>query len=88
MKKVVHPLVQRKPIPDSDKDHPLKGNWLGYREIHIQFDWILIYKIENDTLYLIRTGRHHDIFKLPRRQDNDTSYSRTRFGRKFAILDG
>ena len=49
----------------SGKDHELSGNWVGYRECHIQPDWLLIYYIENDVLVLTlaRTGTHSDLFK-------------------------
>ncbi len=47
-------------------DHELAGKYIGYRECHIQPDWLLIYLIENDilTLTLIDTGTHSDLFKL------------------------
>ena len=50
-------------LPQSNYDHPLKGNWRGYRECHIQPDWLLIYKIEEDILVLslTRTGTHNDL---------------------------
>ena len=46
------------------KDHQLSGNWKGYRECHIQPDWLLIYEIIDDTLVLslTRTGTHSDLF--------------------------
>ncbi len=46
------------------RDHALHGNWEGFRECHIQPDWLLIYLIENDilTLTLTDTGTHADIF--------------------------
>ena len=28
-------LIERKPLPASSFDHPLKGNWKGYRDVHI-----------------------------------------------------
>jgi mRNA interferase YafQ len=42
----------------------LSGDYLGCRECHIQPDWLLIYKIENDVLALslMRTGTHSDLF--------------------------
>ena len=45
-------------------DHQLSGNWKGYRECHIEPDWLLIYRIENDILVLTlsRTGTHSDLF--------------------------
>ena len=47
------------------RDHSLTGNFAGFRECHIQPDWLLIYLIENDilTLTLVDTGTHSDIFK-------------------------
>ena len=44
------------------RDHPLQGNWRGYRECHIEPDWLLIYNVENDTLRLGRTGSHSELF--------------------------
>ena len=46
------------------KDHSLSGNWSGYRELHIESDWLLIYKIiSNNTVIFVRTGTHSDLFK-------------------------
>ena len=46
------------------KDHALSGNWSGYRECHIEPDWLLIYEILDDILVLSisRTGTHSDLF--------------------------
>ncbi|PKV04910.1 type II toxin-antitoxin system YafQ family toxin [Bifidobacterium pseudolongum] len=46
------------------RDHSLTGNWRGYREIHIEGDWLLIYRIEKTELQLVltRTGSHDDLF--------------------------
>ena len=52
-------------IRDSEnRDHELTGNWVGHRECHIQPDWLLIYRIEDDVLVLTlaRTGTHSDLF--------------------------
>lgn len=47
------------------RDHALSGNWAGYRELHIEPDWLLIYKIipKQNTVIFIRTGTHSDLFK-------------------------
>ncbi|HUH45464.1 MAG TPA: type II toxin-antitoxin system YafQ family toxin [Treponemataceae bacterium] len=52
------------PLPKEYKDHNLCGNYEGFRECHIQPDWLLIYKKnqENLFLYLTRTGSHSDLF--------------------------
>ena len=62
---VVEKLKVRIPLDEKYKDHPLSGNYKGYRECHIQPDWLLIYLIENDilTLTLVDTGTHSDLFK-------------------------
>lgn len=49
-------------LPARYKDHPLKGNWGGCRDAHIEPDWLLIYRIQGEALHLLRTGRHADLF--------------------------
>ncbi len=56
-------LIEETPIPPEYKDHPLKHNWRHHRDSHLEPDWLLIYKIENNDLYFIRTGSHADIFE-------------------------
>lgn len=50
-------------LPEKNRDHLLTGDYSGYRECHIQPDWLLIYRIEGDALYLHSTGTHSDLFK-------------------------
>ena len=47
------------------RDHNLIGNYKGYRECHIESDWLLIYKIMENILILTlsRTGTHSELFK-------------------------
>ena len=40
------------PVVRQNRDHPLTGDWVGYRECHIQSDWLLVYLIENGVLVL------------------------------------
>jgi len=51
-------------LPEKNKDHALAGDWNGYRECHIQPDWLLIYKTEENlrVLVLVRTGTHSKLF--------------------------
>ena len=62
--KVITTLALGEHLPNENRDHDLHGNWKGYRECHIQSDWLLIYKIEKDILVLTltRTGTHSDLF--------------------------
>jgi mRNA interferase YafQ len=64
VKDVVRLLVADQLLPERHRDHPLVGNWSGYRECHIEPDWLLIYKIDRDEeiLTLVRTGTHADLF--------------------------
>ena len=47
------------------RDHALKGEWEGFRELHIESDWLLIYRIDHDMLQLVltRTGSHDSLFR-------------------------
>ena len=50
-------------LPEKNKDHQLTGNYSGYRECHIEPDWLLVYKQTPGELQLYRTGTHSDLFK-------------------------
>jgi len=56
-------LLNQQPLETKYEDHFLIGNWKGRRELHIEPDWLLIYKIEDDMLILERTGSHSELFK-------------------------
>ena len=60
---IIGKLSRREPLPPNHKDHPLRNNWIGFRECHITPDWLLIYRIfENKlVLSLTRTGSHSDL---------------------------
>jgi mRNA interferase YafQ len=59
---VVVTLVAEKPLEEQYHEHALIGNWRGFRECHIQPDWLLIYRIEGNELQLARTGSHAELF--------------------------
>lgn len=60
---VIVMLVAQESLDERYRDHTLVGNWKGFRECHIQPDWLLIYRIENDELQLARTGSHAELFR-------------------------
>ena len=62
LKAVLLLLIEGKPLPLAHGDHPLKGNWKGFRDLHIEPDWLLLYRIHGDELQLARTGTHADLF--------------------------
>jgi mRNA interferase YafQ len=59
---VLELLVSGKPLPEKNRDHDLGGNWIGYRDCHIEPDWLLIYRIEKEELILVRLGSHNEVF--------------------------
>ena len=61
---VLHLLASVEQLPEKYQDHPLKGEMRGYRECHIEPDWLLVYLITQDNLVLLAcgTGTHSDLF--------------------------
>ena len=62
-KQIVQHLINGEPIPATFKDHPLVGNWNGYRELHLETDFLFIYRLTETELYGQRLGTHADLFK-------------------------
>ena len=62
LKRVIEKLDAREKLEPKYKDHQLSGNWKGHRDCHIESDWILIYRIEDEDLFLERTGSHSELF--------------------------
>jgi mRNA interferase YafQ len=62
---VIKDLINEIPLDPKLKEHPLKGNYAGYLECHIEPDWLLVYKIDKDAqeIYFSRTGTHADLFQ-------------------------
>ncbi|MCM1299766.1 MAG: type II toxin-antitoxin system YafQ family toxin [Firmicutes bacterium] len=64
LQNVIDTLLSEKTLDPGFKDHSLIGEYVGFRECHIQPDWLFIYKIDNKRLILVasRTGSHSDLF--------------------------
>lgn len=56
-------LESGKALPSKYRDHKLIGDYSGSRELHIEPDWLLIYKPSSQEIVLERTGTHSDLFK-------------------------
>ena len=58
-------IANETPLPQKLCDHALSGNYKGFRECHIEPDWLLVYAVQKKvlTLTLMRTGTHSDIFR-------------------------
>ena len=61
---IIQMLRERKTLDPKHRDHALTGDYAGFRECHIQPDWLLIYMIDGGNLILTasRTGTHSDLF--------------------------
>jgi mRNA interferase YafQ len=64
LKEIMTLLAEDKSLPSEKRDHQLSGGWVGYRECHVQPDFLLIYK-KNDKEHSIRferAGSHSELF--------------------------
>ena len=61
---IMNLIEYEKPLSPKLKDHPLMGAWVGHRELHINPDWLLVYKIlpKEKVVIFVRTGTHSDLF--------------------------
>lgn len=66
---VILMLANDEDLPAALCDHQLSGNFVGFRDCHVEPDWVLIYKkiddevLELQELRLEATGTHSDLFK-------------------------
>lgn len=61
---VIDCLLAERPLDQKYLDHELTGQYKGFKECHIEPDWLLIYTTNNRELILTvtRTGTHSDLF--------------------------
>ena len=45
------------------RDHKLVGSYKNRRECHIEPDFLLIYSVKDDTLFLERLATHSELFR-------------------------
>ena len=64
LENVLQLLLEEQVLDIKYRDHSLTGNYTGFRECHIQPDWLLVYMINHEKLILTasRTGSHSDLF--------------------------
>lgn len=62
LQEIIEFLAKKGKLPAKYRDHNLTGNWVHHRECHVRSDVLLIYKVENDTLFLTRFGSHSELF--------------------------
>ena len=62
LRTVIEWLLTGEPLPRELGDHSLKGEWKASRDLHIEADWVLIYRVDGDAVRFERTGTHADLF--------------------------
>ena len=65
LKAAIDLLIDGEVLPPQYRDHPLRGNFAGSRDCHIEPDWVLIYTLAENDLHVRfeRTGTHSDLFR-------------------------
>ena len=60
---IARTLLAGESLDPIHRDHKLTGNYVGRRECHIESDWLLVYKCEEENIVFERLGTHSDLFK-------------------------
>lgn len=75
LKAVTDDLIHGRPLSPLRRDHPLTGEWAGFRDCHVEGDWVLIYRIDaipekarklgtpEESVTFARTGTHADLLE-------------------------
>jgi mRNA interferase YafQ len=63
LREVLDLLIGGNELPPRHRDHPLRGDYLGSRDCHIEPDWIRIYTLDGNHVRFERTGTHSDLFR-------------------------
>lgn len=64
LRTVLMMLLQQAELPAEYRDHAPSGDWIGFRDLHIEPDWLLLFRIKGDEVQLARTGMHSDLFRM------------------------
>ncbi|HXN46881.1 MAG TPA: type II toxin-antitoxin system YafQ family toxin [Bryobacteraceae bacterium] len=56
-------LQAQQPLPARCRPHALRGNWPGHWDCHVKPDWLLLYRVTETELILVRTGSHAELFE-------------------------
>lgn len=60
---MMHLIANEGPLPSEYFDHPLSGPFKDHRDCHVTGDWLLIYKLDRDSVIFVRTGSHSELFR-------------------------
>ena len=62
LSKLMRRLANEEKLEPRLRDHNLSGDWMDFRECHIEPNWLLIYRVADDEIIFVRTGTHPDLF--------------------------
>jgi mRNA interferase YafQ len=62
LEEIVDLLQSQQPLPARCRPHALRGNWSGHWDCHVKPDWLLLYRVTETELILVRTGSHAELF--------------------------
>jgi mRNA interferase YafQ len=62
LSKVIQLLRKTETLDKKYKPHKIIGEYKDYMECHIEPDWLLVYKTNENLVTLYRTGSHSDLF--------------------------
>jgi len=63
LKTMISDLQNKQEIDERFKRHPLKGTMKGYESIHLKGDWLLIFKVDEESLSLVMLGKHTQVYR-------------------------
>jgi len=63
LENVVTLLQTQQPPPHRCRPHPLRGNWSRHWDCHVEPDWLLLYRVTDTELILVRSGSHAELFE-------------------------
>ena len=62
LEKIINALSREEKLDRDCQDHALTADMSGYRECHLEFNLLLIYKVEDNNLVLVNIGSHPELF--------------------------
>jgi mRNA interferase YafQ len=61
---IMNTLQAQEKLPARCRPHPLRGIWAGHWDCHVEPDWLLLYRLTDEALILVRTGSYAELFGL------------------------
>ena len=68
LRAVIELLLAGETLPRDLGDHPLKGEWQPSRDLHLEVDWLLIYRVTRNRIVFHRTGTHRELFRTRKKR--------------------